>query len=157
MSEKITGLEILKKYKSGETDWLPLIDLAFKIVPKRNEFGDVNIGWNAGLIDDNRPFYCECWATSGITMITLYVSTKGIEDYDAMQLEKLYTEIGYYKPKEGYEVKDSEGDGLMVFTDKNNNDFFALSIVVGVGDEPARITGAIIYPFSILNEFNSEN
>ena len=155
MSEKITGLEILKRYKSGETDWLPLIDLAFRIVPKTNKFGDVNIGWNAGLIDDNRPFYCECWATGGVTMLTLYVSTEGIEDYDAIQMEKLYTEIGYYKPKEGYEVKDPEG--LMVFTDKNNNNFFAFSVVVGIDNEPTEITGAIIYPFSILNEFNSEN
>jgi hypothetical protein len=45
----------------------------------------------------------------------------------------------------------------MVFTDKNNNNFFAFSVVVGIDNEPTEITGAIIYPFRILNEFNSEN
>ncbi len=149
------GIEILKKYKSGETNWLPLISSAYRIVQSRDENGDVNIGWNAGLIDDNRPFYCECWATEGITMLTLYVSTEGIEDYDAVQLEKLFTDIGYYKPKEGNEVKNSKG--LMKFTDNNNNEFFSFNVVVGIDDEPAQITGASIYPFSILNKFNSES
>ncbi len=88
-------------------------------------------------------------------MLTLYFSDEGIEDYDAAQVEKLFTDIGYYRPREGFESKGT--DSLMKFTDGQGNEFFSFNVAVGVEDEPARITGAIIYPFSILNEFNSEN
>ncbi len=149
------GLEIIREYNSGKTDWLPLISSCGRIVPKREENGEVNIGWNAGLLQGNRPFYCECWAIDGITMITLFFSAEGLDIDDEAQAEKLFVENGYYKPKKGYEAKGK--DGLIRFKDADNNEFYSFNVTVGIEDEPAQITGANIYPFSILNEYNSEN
>ena len=51
------GLEVLKKFKTGESAWLPLIDYAYSVIPPKNEYGEVNIGWNAGILENNRPFF----------------------------------------------------------------------------------------------------
>ena len=149
------GLEVLKKFKTGESGWLPLIDYAYSVIPPKNEYGEVNIGWNAGILENKRLFFSVCWATDGITMLTMYLSAKGIEDYTGPQIEKLFVDLGYYKPKPGHECNSS--GGLLKFSDKNGNKFFSFNVVVGVEDEPAEIEGGNIYSLSLLNEHNSGN
>lgn len=145
----MTGLDVIRESKKPDNGWLPMIDSAYRIVKNRNEYGDVNIGWNAGLIGENRPFYAECWATDGITMLTVYFSTKGIEDYTDEQVDKLLVDAGYYTHRE-----KSYGVQAMKFTDGNGNEFFSANIAVGDEDD-VFIDGATIYPFKILNEYNS--
>ena len=154
MTERIKGFEVLEKYRKGNTGWLPLIRSAYCVYPKRNEYGEVNIGWNAGLLEENRPFFSMLWAVDCITMLTMYFSAKGIEDITAEQAEKMFEKIGYYKRKD----PDGGSHGsLMKFNDPEDGEFFSFNVTVGVEDEPAEIEGGNIYPLKTLNDYNFEN
>ena len=67
----MSAVECVKEYRDNKDKYLPLIDHETMTFETRNEFDDLNIGWNCGFIG-NRPYFLECWATEGITMITIY-------------------------------------------------------------------------------------
>ena len=145
------GIKALKHYRENKSDYLPLIDHADKIFSSRSGNGDINIGWNCGFIG-NRPFFSELWATSGITVLTVFMSTIGIEDCSISDIETLLIEEArYYTKLEGY-VSPST---MPKFKDHNGNEFYSINITVGFEDEDALIDGGIIYPFAMLNEFNA--
>ena len=137
-------------YRANKEKYLPLIDHETQYFPGRTEFDDVNIGWNCDFIG-NRPYFLECWATDGTTMITIFISTIGIEDYTLEDMEnllinegKIYSKLpGYIPPEMGLTVGDSNG-----------NEFYSINIIVGFDEEPALIEGAPICSFDLLNELN---
>ncbi|MBR1744052.1 MAG: hypothetical protein IJ733_19745 [Lachnospiraceae bacterium] len=144
------AIEHLSEYRKNKEKYLPMIDHHTKFFPERTEFEDVNIGWDCGFIG-NRPYFLECWGTGGITMLTIFLSTIGIENYTVGELEELLIEQGkIYVKVEGYESPSI----VPKLTDGNGNEFFSINIVVGLEDEPARIEGGMIIPFEKLNEFN---
>lgn len=84
-------------------------------------------------------------------MVTVFISTIGIEDASVKDLEKLLIEdAGIYTPIKGY----SSPSAAPKFTDGNGNEFYSVNILVGLPDEPAVIEGALIYSFSELNKLN---
>ena len=148
-------IEAIREYRNNKDKYLPLIDHEKKHFQSRVNYGDcsgydVNIGWNCGFVG-NRPYFYECWATEGITMVTIFISTTGIEDASVKDLEKLVIDDAkIYTPLEGYLSPTTAPK----FTDRNGNEFYSLNICVGVQDKPAVIDGARIYGFSMLNKFN---
>jgi len=145
------GIECIEEYRKNRNDFLPMIDHERHTFCDRNEFGDVNIGWNCGFIG-SRPYFYEVWATDGMTLLTIFLSTEGIEDYDTMDIEKmLIDEAHIFEKKEGY----SSPSVLKLF-DGDGNEFFSINMVVGMEDEPAVIDGAPIYPFALLNDLNKK-
>lgn len=146
----MSAIERLQEYRANKDKYLPLIDHETWYFPDRTEFDDVNIGWNCDFIG-NRPYFLECWASDGTTMITIYISTIGIEDYTLEDIEKLlinetkvYSKLpGYIPPEIGPKFEDSTG-----------NEFYSVNIIVGIEDEPALIEGAPICSFAMLNELN---
>ena len=144
-SEKLAFLD---EYKRNRDRYLPLIDHAWKVFPERTEFGDVNIGWNVGIVEGNRPFFCECWA-AGITALTYFISTAGIEDHSVEQLERMLADAGivWYVGERKYPTS------VRIFTDGNGNDFFSINIIVG-DDDGVYTEGGIVYSFVRLNEYN---
>lgn len=143
------GIQFLVYYRSLRDFYLPMVDHESRVFEDRNEFGDVNIGWNCGSID-NRPYFLEVWAADGITMMTVFVSTIGIEDYTLEDIEELLIKKGkIYSKKEGYMNPE-----FPRFVDHSGNEFYSINIVVGLPDEPAVIEGGKIYPFSELNRLN---
>ena len=149
----MNAIERLKEYRANKDKYLPLIDHETQFFPDRTEFDDVNIGWNCDFIG-NRPYFLECWATCGMTMITIFISTIGIEDCTLEEMEhllidegKIYSKLpGYIPPEMGLKVAD-----------RNGNEFYSINIVVGTEDEPALIDGARICSFELLNELNGFN
>ncbi len=146
------AIENLTEYRNNKEKYLPLIDHEGMYFPPRTEFDDINIGWGCGFIG-NRPYFVECWATAEITMITIFISSIGIENYTTEDLEKLLIEEGkVYSKKEGYESPEM----IPIFEDSNGNEFFSVNIVVGMEDEPERIGGCgNLVPFEVLNEINN--
>lgn len=145
----MTGIDCIKEYRKNRDRYLPLIDHETYQYENRTEDGDVNIGWNCGFIGD-RPYFMEAWATEGITMITIFVSTERIEDYTAEEVEKMLTDVaGIYSKKEG-----ADKASVLTMHDSNGNEFFSVNVVVGMPDEPALIDGAPIHSFMHLNELN---
>lgn len=147
----LSGLELIKAYRANPGHFLPMIDHREE-VPGRNKYGEVNIGWNAGLLEENRPYFAECWAADHITTLTIYVSAKGIEDKTAEELDRWFQDIGYFRYRDaGYAPAY-----VMSFKRPDGNEFFMISVTVGIDDEPARIDGAPIIPWRVLNEYNRE-
>ena len=146
--KKLVGLNLIKAYDEHPENYLPMV-IHNRQVPRTDEYGEINIGWYAGLLDENRPFFAECWATDGITMLTLFISTLGIEDESSEELEQRFLDIGYYRKKEG----SYKSPSVRKF-DQDGHEFYSINIIVGVDEEPAMIEGAYIIPWNVLNEYN---
>ena len=146
----MNAIERLQEYRANKDKYLPLIDHETQYFPDHTEFDDVNIGWNMDFIG-NRPYFLECWAAGGTTMITIFLSTIGIEDYTLDEMEnllinkgKVYSKLpGYIPPEMGLKVGDTKG-----------NEFYSVNIIVGFEDEPDLIDGASVISFDLLNELN---
>ena len=96
------AIAFLDEYRQNKERFLPLIDHVWKTFPRREEeTGDVNIGWDAGVFDGNRPYFCELWS-SGYMFLTYFISTIGIENCSDEQLEQMLKDAGlvWYKERE---------------------------------------------------------
>jgi hypothetical protein len=83
-------------------------------------------------------------------MLTIFVSTKGIEQKMPDELTRWFLDIGYFSFTDGgYQTAE-----VGTFKNPAGEEFFSVNIAVGVGDEPAWIDGAPIYPWEVLNEYN---
>ena len=156
MADVREKIELLQAIRQNTEVFLPVVDHAWKVFPKKDmgtEWYDdpvYNIGWDAGIIDGNRPYFLECWATSGITMLTYFVSTVGLENAAAKDLIKMLTDADLVQFKDPEHPRVS----VMKFEDSRENEFFSINVTVGVEDE-TYATGGRIYPFAPLNDYNS--
>ena len=147
----MTGIDFLKEYRQNKDKYLPMIDHERKQFETRTEFGDINLGWNCGAIGD-RPYFTELWAAEGATMLTIFISTIGIEDCTVDDIERLLIdEAEIYTKKTGYESPTD----IPRIVDGDGNEFYSVNILVGLDEEPAVIEGGMIYPFSMLNAMNA--
>lgn len=147
----LSGLDLIKAYREHPERYLPMPDHPGQM-PKINEYGEVNLGWNAGLLEENRPFFVECWAWEHITMLTFYASTRGIEDLSGEDILALIQDSGYFCFREGVQ----QSPQYDTFSDRQGGEFFSMTITVGIDEEPLQITGAPIKPWAVLNAFNRE-
>ena len=75
MADVYDKIKLLDLFRLNPEMFLPLVDHAWKIFPEEDpgtEWYDdkqVNIGWDTGLLEGNRPYFLEAWATCGITML----------------------------------------------------------------------------------------
>ncbi len=145
------AIDRLMEYRNNRESYLPMVDHETRYFPDDTEHGDVNIGWDCGFIGQ-RPYFLECWATGGMTLISIFLSTIEIEDYSIEDLEKFLLEDGkIFSKEEGYISPEI----VPKFTDSNGNEFFSINILVGLEDEPARIEGGgRLCSFESLNELN---
>ena len=149
---KPEGLDLIKEYRAHRERYLPMRDHT-EAVPQRDEYGDVNIGWNAGLLGPDRPYFVECWAAYGITMLTIFVSSKGIGGKTPDELTRWFLDTGYFSFADGgYQTAE-----IGRFTDSVGEEFFSVNIAAGVDGEAAKIRGARIFPWRILNDYNRAN
>ena len=156
MADVREKIELLQAIRQKTEAFLPVVDHAWKVFPKKDmgtEWYDdpvYNIGWDAGIIDGNRPYFLECWATSGITMLTYFVSTVGMENAATKDLIKMLTDADLVQFKDPEHPRVS----VMKFEDSRGNEFFSINVTAGVEDE-TYATGGRIYPFAPLNDYNS--
>ncbi len=145
----LTGLELIKAYRAEPEKYYPLKDHTEE-VPDRTEYGDINLGWNAGLLDGNRPYFAECWAWEGMTLLTVFIPAEGIEYKTGQEIEEWLLETGYYS----YRSEDHDPAEVRKCTDPEGKEFFSVCILVGRDDEPAMVDGAPLRPWEELNEYN---
>ena len=155
MADVNDKIRLLDTLRNSPEKFLPIVDHAWKIFPKENrgtewyDDPEYNIGWDAGLLDGNRPYFAECWATCGITMLTYFVSAAGMEDATTKDLLKLLTDARLFRL---YDPEHPRTD-VMKFEDKNGNLFFSVNVTVGIEDE-TYLDGGTVYPFGPLNAHN---
>ena len=147
--KRLIGMDLIRAYDKHPENFLPM-NKPDNEVPPRNEYDETNIGWYAGLLDEKRPFFAECWAVDGITVLTMFVSTLGIENETPEELEQRFLDRGYYRKREGADrapaVRKFSADG---------NEFYSINVTVGVDDEPAVIEGAYILSWNTYNKYIS--
>ena len=149
---RLYGIRLIEDYRKHPENYLPL-SYVTEQMPDRSEYGEVNIGWWAGMLDEKRPFFADCWAVDGITMLTISVSTEGIEDMTAEEVDKLFQDAGYYKQRDPGNNIPRVDKSIR----KDGNEYFVINLTVGIEDEPALIDGGWINSWSILNEYNTYN
>lgn len=143
---------LLMDIREHPEKYYPLVDHAEWHHEGRTECGDVNIGWNIGLLENNRPWFGECWAWEGITMLTYFISTKDMEGKTPEELRQLLEDTGLIRFRDPENKRET---GVKTFTDGNGNEFYSINIAVGCEDETyiTNDTG-IIHAFKDLNRFN---
>lgn len=144
------GLDLIQAYQRAPERFLPMIDPPER--HEKNRYGETDIGWNAGLLLDSRPFFAECWAKDGMTMMTFYLSTRGIEDYSGDDVIRLIHESGFFHFKE----PGQRGFEALKFNTSKGEEFFSVTIPVGFDDAPALLEGAPILPWSVLTEYKKQ-
>lgn len=114
--------------KAEDTKMRPKPDRSNHVVQTKKESLDdfIDIGWDEGFLSDARPYRAECWAESGITMLTFFFSTNGLETSSESELRALLEQDGLIKftGEEAYLT-------AMPMTDASGNDMWSVNIVVG--------------------------
>ncbi len=155
MADVYDKIKMLNVFRSNPDRFLPVIDHAWKVFPdvdRGTEWYDdpeYNLGWDAGFLGADRPYFMEAWATNGITMLTYFVSVKGIENATTEDLVKMLTEAGLFRI-----LKPGNNPvSVMKFEDDHENEFFSINVTIGVEDD-LYVEGGRMYPYAPLNEYN---
>ena len=155
MADVNQKIRMLGMFRLNPDKFLPIVDHARKEFPEEDDgtkwYDDreVNIGWDTGLLGADRPYFLECWAANGITMLTYFVSVIGMEDASAEDLVKLLTDARLFRLRDPENPRTS----VMKYEDDHENVFFSINVIAGIEDE-TYIEGGTIYPFGPLNEYN---
>ncbi len=97
---------------------------------KTQEDASFDIGWDEGFLSDGRQYRVECWAEDGMTVLTYFFSTGGLENMtDAQFADFLEREDLIRYPGE---KSDAEA---MPLTGASGNDMWSVSVVVGIDRE----------------------
>ena len=149
-------IKMLSMFRLNPDKFLPIVDHAWKVFPEEDrgtewyDDKEVNIGWDTGLLGADRPYFLECWAANGITMLTYFVSVIGMEDASTEDLVRLLTDARLFRLLDPEQPRTS----VMKFEDDHENVFFSINVTVGIEDE-TYVEGGTVYPFGPLNEYNS--
>jgi hypothetical protein len=105
------------------------------------------IGWEKGKISDGCPYWAECWAQDGITMLTIYHCSDGLKFGDDHSLQDFL-----------------EKEGLISFRDKclitpcwflgYHGNFWSINIIVGDEDEVYCDSQISIFPYGSVSTAN---
>lgn len=102
---------------------------------------EINIGYAEGFLSDERPYRLECWSTYGITIITIFISVLGIENYDKTQVLDYLEKEGLFKRISGDETRE------VVIISNDNNKFYSVNINIALEDEYYAESNIQLTPF----------
>ena len=143
------AIGFLKEYLAHPDQYLPMCDQVWE------SFEDYElpcrlVGWNAGVIDGNRPFFYYATATDSLIGYVIYISTEGLTGWSKKELvpflckEGLLDTFGSKKEKVAPMTFEIEG--------RNGNKFLSINFM-GEGDLWPE-EGSYYLPFESLIEFN---
>ena len=112
-----------------------------KFIPlkEKDESGTLDIGWNEGVTTDGRPYRAEMWAFDGVSMVTIFISSKGMQNLSKEELVEYLEKQGlvkYFGEKKLLRcelVKDDAGKPM-----------WSLNITIGDEEETFADTGFAI-------------
>ena len=152
VNEKIRFLE---EYRAHPEKYLPMADHAWKQIGKV-DYGEewyddpwYNLGWDAGLLEGNRPYFMLCWAACGITTLTYYISTEGIGEYGVPELLAMLEKAGLVKVLDPEDPRTQ----MIKLRDGSGREFFSVNVVAGNGEETF-VSGGWMVPLAALNRYN---
>lgn len=90
----------------------------------------LDIGWNEGTLSDGRPFRLECWAEDQVTMLTYFMSTRGLEEVDAEFFQALLEREGLIRFR-----SDRKYVSSATLFDPSGHEMWSVNVVVGDDDD----------------------
>ena len=146
---KLSGLEFIKEYRSHPERYLPMPDHTGE-TPPVNEYGELNLGWNAGLLEENMPFFAEYWAVDHIGTLTFCFSKAGIENKPRKELVQMCIDTHLFR----FTGEESNFVEICTFSDEQGNEFYSCNITVVTDEDPPFAEVAPLYRWKDLNSFN---
>ena len=144
------GVQFLDEYYFNPGKYLPLSSRVNGTYPPRDpEFGDVNIGWNCGLIEPNRPYFSMLWATDGITMLTILITAEGLEGWPEERVEELCEQNKVYR-----KLPNGLKTAIVPVIDDTGDLFLSINVIVGIEDKVYVDDTSKSYPYSRLHDYN---
>ena len=89
-----------------------------------------DLGWNEGFFSDGRTFRAEAWVEEGMTCLTFFFSTHGMENWAKTQFADFLERKGL--------VVYLDGDpkvSAMPLSDASGNDMWSVTLIVGIDRE----------------------
>ena len=86
----------------------------------------LDIGWSEGALSDGRPYCAECWAEDQLTLLTLFLSSLGMESYTDDMFRALLEAEGLVRF-----LTDDRYVSAKRFMDAGGNDVWSVNIVIG--------------------------
>lgn len=80
-----------------------------------------NLGYNAGKLDDTRPWRIEGWTSYGKTFVTIFISIKGLENKSETEIKEIIKNNNLIEI-----IKDDIY--ITEVTDISENDFLSINI-----------------------------
>ncbi len=147
------GIAFLKEYRAHSEKYLPLARHQYGCFEEQE--GDKwNLFWDAGIIEENRPYFAWCWEMErvDITNLTVFVSADGMERWDA---EHLFIPKMIRRGLLQVDNVRAVRPAVQRFKDAAGHEFYMVHITLRE-DKPGLIvrwTGKKV-PFSELNKLN---
>ena len=146
------GIAFLEEYRAHSERYLPLARHQYGLYEEQNEKGERNLFWNAGIIEENRPYFAWCREILNIPCLEVFVSAEGMERWDAEHL---------FIPKmigRGLLEADNVRNIPPIvqrFTDRAGHEFYMIHIVLEEHKPGSNVRwiGKMV-PFSELNRLN---
>ena len=144
------AIGFLKEYLEHPDQYLPMCDQVWEHFDNSDRPGRL-VGWNAGVIDGNRPFFYYASATDTFVTYVIFISTEGLSGWSRKELVPFLCNAGlldtFGSNKEEVAPMTFEIEG------RNGNRFLSINFL-GDGDLHA-YEGGYFLPFEALNDFNS--
>jgi hypothetical protein len=99
----------------------------FDLTPERDY---LDVGWSGGRLSDGRPFRVEYWYWEEVSILTYFMSTKGIEDATDGDFEELLVDEGLLT----FVSKDPVVKSKKI-RDASGNEMWSINVAVGEHDE----------------------
>ena len=98
----------------------------------------LDVGHDAGILSDGRPYLAEVWAADGVTMVTYFMSRLGLESHTDADFKTLVEREGLLRF-----IGPERYLSAMPLTDASGNAMWSVNVVAG-DDEGAMITDCTV-------------
>ena len=93
--------------------------------------GVLDIGWQEGIFSDGRPYRAEYWVEDHVSVLTFFLSTRGLENYSNEDFVRLLEREVSLKFKSSQQTYLDAAK----FVDPSGNEMWTVNLVVGDEDE----------------------
>ena len=150
---KKQGIEFLKEYREHPERFLPLVDHQYRQFDEWQDEDSRNMFWDAGIFQDNCPYFAECWKIFTTMVMTVFISAKGIPWVP--NLKNILVEFIRNGLIDSLSIKELPHIETKGFTDSSGNEFFSINMVLFTEDREGFIHwGRESFSFNELNQYN---
>lgn len=114
----------------------------------KDEDGVIDVGWCDGVFSDGRPFRAEMWAQDQVSMLTIFFSTREMENKSQDELRQ------FVEAEQVIAFADDSSCycSSRKYNDAAGNEMWSVNIVVGADEENYLTASVPLFPYSRTGE-----